>query len=660
MAESFVQLNNDGPGKKIDTFTEATNGQHRQAMVVSDPSVTGGTAQVDPALGLSVNPKALPPNAAVEAGGHLASLDSKEPPLGQAVMAASTPVAIASNQTPIEVELFDSNEVPITSTGGALDVNLKSSGVTQPVSGTVTTVPPANASTNVTQIGGSAISEGQKAMAASVPVVVASDQSAVPISGTVTTTPPSNASTNITQVGGSAISEGQKAMAASVPVVIASDQTAVPVSGTVTTTPPSNASTNITQVGGSALSEGQKAMAASVPVVIASDQSAVPVSGSVSVSNFPATQPVSGTVTANQGTAAADTAAWPIKSGVVAQVTATWNSSTPNNTVLSISTTDMATVLWTHNPTGSITGSPFVYFEASYDGGTTWLVKYTTIAGYGQDQFNYPLASAAVYSHINVAGFTNFRIRVTPAPTGTGSMVETLQAFAFGVRVDDAPAQSTPVTGTVTANQGTANATPWNENSAQIAGTATATAAAGVQKVGISGATAAALDAVVTAATAPANGVAVLAVNNTTPPSLTTGQSVALQCDYEGSLFVKNYRRAQTVTKATTIASSATATTVLAAQAAGIFADISMLIITTTAAATTPIQFTATLSDGTNSFIYDLDTGATATPSPQGNLVFNFTPPIPATTAATAWTIQLSVATVTVHITVVAVLQKAS
>jgi hypothetical protein len=41
--------------------------------------------------------------------------------------------------------------------------------------------------TNITQISGAAITEGQKLMAASVPVVIASDQSAVPISGSVTT-----------------------------------------------------------------------------------------------------------------------------------------------------------------------------------------------------------------------------------------------------------------------------------------------------------------------------------------------------------------------------------------------------------------------------------------------------------------------------------------
>lgn len=66
---------------------------------------------------------------------------------------------------------------------------------------------------------------GSKPSAASVSVVIASDQGAVPVSGTVTTTPPANASTNLAQVGGAAVSEGQKAMAASIPMVIASDQT---------------------------------------------------------------------------------------------------------------------------------------------------------------------------------------------------------------------------------------------------------------------------------------------------------------------------------------------------------------------------------------------------------------------------------------------------
>lgn len=68
---------------------------------------------------------------------------------------------------------------------------------------------------------------------------------------------------NLAQVGGSAISLGQALMAASVPVVIASNQSNLPI--------------NITQVGGSAITLGQKTMANSLPVVVASDQSPIPV-----------------------------------------------------------------------------------------------------------------------------------------------------------------------------------------------------------------------------------------------------------------------------------------------------------------------------------------------------------------------------------------------
>ena len=70
----------------------------------------------------------------------------------------------------------------------------------------------------------------------------------------------------------------------------------LPISGTVTTSPPADASTNLTKVGGTAVTLGAKASASSIPVVLASDEAALPVSG---------------TVTANQGTAAALASAWP-------------------------------------------------------------------------------------------------------------------------------------------------------------------------------------------------------------------------------------------------------------------------------------------------------------------------------------------------------------
>jgi hypothetical protein len=200
-----------------------------------------------------------------------------------------------------------------------------------------------------------------------------------------------------------------------------------------------------------------------------------------------------------------------------------------------------------------------------------------------------------------------------------------------------------------------------DHNLKNVGNTAVVTAGiAGVQKVGVIGGSGQAIDAAASIGTAPVNGVLTL-VNylSNAPPSLSTGQTIGAQCDTNGSLFVKPYRRSQTTAQATTITNSSTATTVLAAQAAGVFADISYLNITVLPVATTAITFTATLSDGTRSFVYHLSSGVSpATGTYHINSEFN--PPLPATTAAVAWTVALSVATVTVAIKVVAVLQKAS
>lgn len=76
---------------------------------------------------------------------------------------------------------------------------------------------------------------------------------------------------------------GQKAMATSLPVVVASDQSVIPVSdnaGSLTVDAPVGTPVWVRLSDGAAAYVGQKVMASSLPVVIASDQSAVPVSDS--------------------------------------------------------------------------------------------------------------------------------------------------------------------------------------------------------------------------------------------------------------------------------------------------------------------------------------------------------------------------------------------
>lgn len=117
---------------------------------------------------------------------------------------------------------------------------------------------------------------------------------------------------------------GQDTMANSLPVVIASDQSAIPasqsgtwninnVSGTVSLPTGAATETTLASIDGKLNSLGQKAMAASAPVVLASDQSAIPVTdngGSLTVDGtVAATQSGTWNITNISGTVSLPTGA---------------------------------------------------------------------------------------------------------------------------------------------------------------------------------------------------------------------------------------------------------------------------------------------------------------------------------------------------------------
>lgn len=100
-----------------------------------------------------------------------------------------------------------------------------------------------------------------------------------------------------------------------------------------------------------------------------------------------------------------------------------------------------------------------------------------------------------------------------------------------------------------------------------VAGTATVTAAAGVQKVGIVGNANATLDSTIGAATAPTNALATSVVYQTTVPALTAGQAVAQQSDSTGATYVATAGRKATYSAAT--GATATAGTGVVLQITG-------------------------------------------------------------------------------------------
>lgn len=264
--------------------------------------------------------------------GNLTAVNGSAVHLGQAVMASSIPVAIASNQSAIPV------------TGTFTNPSVSTTGTTVPGEATYVGV---NSGGNIV-----GLALGQATMAASIPVAIASNQSAIPITGTISATNPSVSTTNQTtpvqatliglsvaagsmqpwsavnpagapnattfaarmdllSVNGTTVSLGAQASAVSIPVVLATNQQAltavvsgtVSVVGTVSANQLGTWAVNLSQVGGTAIAIGSTTMASSMPVTIATDQASVSVKGTVSIGNNPVlgtgASPI-GTVSANQ------------------------------------------------------------------------------------------------------------------------------------------------------------------------------------------------------------------------------------------------------------------------------------------------------------------------------------------------------------------------
>lgn len=213
------------------TFWQATQPVSIAATVAVSGPLTDTELRAS-AVPVSVASLPLPSGAATEAtlAGVLttSAFQARIPVNGQALMSASVPVAIASNQSAIPINdnagslTVDSPQLPAALVSGRLDVNVGASttiAVSQSgtwninnISGTVSL--PTGAATEATlatlltttAFQARINTLGQKTMANSTPVVLSSDQSAIPASqsGTWTVQPGNTANTTAWRV------EGQK------------------------------------------------------------------------------------------------------------------------------------------------------------------------------------------------------------------------------------------------------------------------------------------------------------------------------------------------------------------------------------------------------------------------------------------------------------------
>lgn len=101
---------------------------------------------------------------------------------------------------------------------------------------------------------------------------------------------------------------------------------------------------------------------------------------------------------------------------------AAWTSATAANTALTIPTNGFGTVVLTYNPVSSAFTLGTIVFEGSDDGGTTW---YALNGERGNQSFvpdnGYILNAVQQTWQFSVGGFTNFRVRLSVAITGSGT-----------------------------------------------------------------------------------------------------------------------------------------------------------------------------------------------------------------------------------------------
>lgn len=130
--------------------------------------------------------------------------------------------------------------------------------------------------------------------------------------------------------------------------------------------------------------------------------------------------------TVAQGTAAANTAGWPVIAGGLAESTAAWTNGTTVNTALQVNVGGYSTVVVTLNQGTTLTGG-VVTFEVSDTTAFTNAYSITaqpqisTAAGIAASKYNLA-ASTNISFAVNVSGYAAFRVRLSTVISGTATV----------------------------------------------------------------------------------------------------------------------------------------------------------------------------------------------------------------------------------------------
>jgi hypothetical protein len=315
-------------------------------------------------------------------------------PISAAALPLPTGAATLAKQPALGVAGTPSVDV-ITIQGATSMTPLKTDGsaTTQPISGTVTTTPPANASTDVTRFGGNAVATGTGASGVGIPRVTISNDSSLA----------ANQSVNENQVGGSAVST---ASAGTQKVgITGSTAAALDFAGQNAASP-----ANSIQIGG---------QFNTTPTTITPGNSS------------PLQLDNAGNLLVNikQGGSSNVQYANPAES------TAAWTSATAQNTVLTVTlpsgTGVLGDVVVTLNQGSTITGGQVTFNVSDTTGFTQAYPTNCRQANTSGVANVYALQATTNTSFVcNVAGYQAFQVKLTTAITGSGTVNVGIQSTA--------------------------------------------------------------------------------------------------------------------------------------------------------------------------------------------------------------------------------------
>jgi hypothetical protein len=306
-------------------------------------------------------------------------------------------------------------------TAGALRVD--GSGVTQPVSGTVT----ANAGTGTftvagtvtanigttnglaldTSVNGLLLSQASTTSGQKGPLIQGAVTTAAPTYTTGQTDPLSLTTAGALRVDGSGTTQ--------------------PVSGTVTANQGGTWTTTVTQATATNLnaqvSQGPGSLGNSwwIRVTDGTNTAAVKAGSAAAVAADPA---LVVSLSPNSPLPTGTNNIGSVNNVQTAESTAAWTSATANNTALALTVTGYGTVTVTLNQGSTITGGAVTFEASDTVAGTNWYpVSMVSTSGATVPVSTYTLvASTNIAFQTNIAGFIQFRVRLSPAITGTGTV----------------------------------------------------------------------------------------------------------------------------------------------------------------------------------------------------------------------------------------------